>query len=66
MELGLAGNVAVVFGAARGIGAAIARAFAAERAHVAAIDRDPMILDLAGRLTRSALRPSRSCPLKRS
>ncbi len=46
MELGLAGNVVVVFGAARGIGAAIARAFAAEAAHVAAIDRDPMVLDL--------------------
>ncbi len=30
MELGLAGNVVAVFGAARGIGAAIARAFAAE------------------------------------
>jgi 2-hydroxycyclohexanecarboxyl-CoA dehydrogenase len=60
MELGLAGNVAVVFGAARGIGAAIAQAFAAEGAHVAAIDRDPMILDLASRPTRSAPRPPQS------
>ena len=30
MELGLSGNVVAVFGAASGIGAAIARAFAAE------------------------------------
>ena len=50
MELGLAGSVVAVFGAARGIGAAIARAFAAEAALVAAIDRDPMVLELAGGL----------------
>ena len=48
MELGLAGNVVAVFGAARGIGAAIASAFAAESAHVAAVDRDPSVRDLAG------------------
>ncbi len=30
MDLGLTGSVAVIFGAASGIGAAIARAFAAE------------------------------------
>ncbi len=58
MELGLDGSVVVVFGAARGIGAAIARAFAAEGARVAAIDRDPMVLDLAGPLAR----PPRSGP----
>ena len=40
-------NVVVIFGAARGIGAAIAQAFAAEGAHVAAIDRDPSVHDLA-------------------
>jgi 2-hydroxycyclohexanecarboxyl-CoA dehydrogenase len=57
MELGLAGNVVAVFGAARGIGAAIARAFAAESAYVAAIDRDPMIDDLAGSLARSPSAP---------
>jgi NAD(P)-dependent dehydrogenase (short-subunit alcohol dehydrogenase family) len=50
MDLGLAGSVVVVWGAARGIGAAIARAFAAESAHVAAIDRDPSVLEVAGRL----------------
>ena len=40
MDLGLAGQVVAVFGAARGIGEAIARAFMAEAANVAAIDRD--------------------------
>jgi 2-hydroxycyclohexanecarboxyl-CoA dehydrogenase len=47
VDLGLSKNVVVIFGAARGIGAAIARAFAAEGAHVAAIDRDPAVADLA-------------------
>ena len=47
MDLGLAGDVVVVFGAARGIGAAIARAFANEGAHLAAIDRDPSVDELA-------------------
>src|ERR1700733_679916 len=46
MDLGLAGNVVIVFGAARGIGAAIAKAFANEGAHLAAIDRDPSVNDL--------------------
>jgi NAD(P)-dependent dehydrogenase (short-subunit alcohol dehydrogenase family) len=48
MNLGLAGSVVVVFGAARGIGAAIVQAFAAEAAQVAAIDREESIVDLAG------------------
>jgi 2-hydroxycyclohexanecarboxyl-CoA dehydrogenase len=43
VDLGLENSVAVVFGAARGIGAAIARAFDAEGAHVAAIDRHPSV-----------------------
>jgi NAD(P)-dependent dehydrogenase (short-subunit alcohol dehydrogenase family) len=50
VDLGLADNVVVVFGAARGIGAAIAHAFAAENARVVAVDRDPEVLDLASRL----------------
>jgi NAD(P)-dependent dehydrogenase (short-subunit alcohol dehydrogenase family) len=54
MELGLAGRVVVVLGAAWGIGAAIARAFAAEGARIAAVDRDPAVLDLAGQLARPA------------
>ena len=40
MELDLAGHTAVVAGGARGIGLAIARAFAAERTNVALVDRD--------------------------
>ena len=51
MELGLAESVVVVFGAARGIGAAIAQAFSAERAQVAAVDRDPSVLDPASPLS---------------
>jgi 2-hydroxycyclohexanecarboxyl-CoA dehydrogenase len=53
VDLGLAGNVVVVFGAARGIGAAIAGAFRAEGAHVAAVDRDPCVHDLARALPQS-------------
>jgi NAD(P)-dependent dehydrogenase (short-subunit alcohol dehydrogenase family) len=40
VDLGLTGQTAVVAGGARGIGRAIARAFAEERANVAIIDRD--------------------------
>ena len=47
VELGLAESVVVVFRAARGIGAAIARAFAVEGAQVTAVDRDPSVLDTA-------------------
>jgi len=53
VDLGLAGSVVVVFGAARGIGAAIARAFAAEAVQVAAVDRESSVLDLAGLLPLS-------------
>jgi len=51
--MGLVQSVVVVFGAARGIGAAIARAFAAEAARVVVVDRDPAVLDLAGQLPES-------------
>jgi NAD(P)-dependent dehydrogenase (short-subunit alcohol dehydrogenase family) len=53
VDLGLAQNVVVVFGAARGIGAAIARAFAAEQAQVVAVDRDPVVHDLTRSLPQS-------------
>jgi NAD(P)-dependent dehydrogenase (short-subunit alcohol dehydrogenase family) len=43
MDLGLAGQTAVVVGGARGIGRAIAEACIAERCAVALIDRDPEV-----------------------
>jgi NAD(P)-dependent dehydrogenase (short-subunit alcohol dehydrogenase family) len=61
MELGLAGSVSVIFGAARGIGASIARAFANEGSHIVAVDRDPEVLECAERLPRS--RPVRLPPV---
>src|SRR5437660_7113016 len=51
MDLDLKGQCAVVAGAAQGIGRAIARAFAAEGAHVALIDRDPAVAETARQLT---------------
>ncbi len=50
MDLELAGSVAVVVGGAKGLGHAISRAFAAEGARVAVVDRDPDTPALAGRL----------------
>ncbi|MFQ3593746.1 MAG: SDR family oxidoreductase [Gemmataceae bacterium] len=53
MDLHLQGHGAVVIGAARGIGEAIARAFAAEHACVALIDRDPLVHTTAQSLPES-------------
>ena len=50
MELNLAGKVAIVTGAARGIGAATARAFIQERASVALLDVDEGAASLAEQL----------------
>ncbi len=50
MDLGLAGKRAIVFGAASGIGAAIARSFIAERADTILVDRDPRVLELGREL----------------
>ena len=47
MDLDLKGQCAVVAGAAQGIGRAIARAFAAEGALVALLDRDERVADAA-------------------
>jgi NAD(P)-dependent dehydrogenase (short-subunit alcohol dehydrogenase family) len=47
MDLQLAGNVAVVVGGARGIGAAIAREFAQEKCQVALVDRDRSVASVA-------------------
>ncbi len=55
MDLGLRDSVVAVFGAARGIGAAIARGFADESARVAAVDRDPGVLELAASLATPGL-----------
>src|SRR5436305_2082923 len=46
MELWLRGDAAVVFGAASGIGLAIARAFADEGAIVTLVDRDERVRQL--------------------
>jgi NAD(P)-dependent dehydrogenase (short-subunit alcohol dehydrogenase family) len=47
MQLDLAGQTAVIVGGARGIGRAIAEAFAAEGTHVALLDRDAAVADVA-------------------
>ena len=52
MDMGLAGQVVVVFGECRGIGEAIAGAFMAEKANVAVIDRDKGVMDVAEQLPR--------------
>jgi NAD(P)-dependent dehydrogenase (short-subunit alcohol dehydrogenase family) len=50
MDLELNGHCAVVAGAAQGIGRAIARAFAAEGARVALLDRDAAVAEAARQL----------------
>lgn len=50
MDLGLSKQNAVVVGAGRGIGRAIAEAFAAEGANVALLDRDASVVDVAQRI----------------
>lgn len=47
MDLELAGHTAVIAGGARGIGRAVAEAFAAESAHVALLDQEPGVADVA-------------------
>jgi NAD(P)-dependent dehydrogenase (short-subunit alcohol dehydrogenase family) len=58
MDLQLAGEVAVVVGAARGIGRAIAGAFGSEGAEVALIDRDAAVADAARAVANSSGRPA--------
>jgi NAD(P)-dependent dehydrogenase (short-subunit alcohol dehydrogenase family) len=54
MDLKLAGQTAVVVGAARGIGLAIAREFAREQANVALVDRDAEVWHAASAIGSSA------------
>jgi NAD(P)-dependent dehydrogenase (short-subunit alcohol dehydrogenase family) len=54
MDLQLAGDVAVVFGAARGIGRAIAAAFVAEGVHVVLADVAPDVTATAQQLGQTA------------
>ena len=64
MDLGLAGQVAAVLGAARGIGEVIAGVFMAEAASVATIDRDSSVMDVAEQLPLVRLsdrRPGHQC-----
>jgi len=56
MDLKLAGQTAVVVGGARGIGLAIAQAFAAEGARAALLDRDAEVEPAADRLHGLAIR----------
>jgi NAD(P)-dependent dehydrogenase (short-subunit alcohol dehydrogenase family) len=63
MDLGLAGQVVAVFGAARGIGEAIAGAFMAESANVAAIDRDTSVMDVSEQLPLVRREDRRRLPL---
>ncbi len=51
MDLELVGQTAVVAGGARGIGRAIAEAFAVQGANVALLDRDPNVAAVAAELT---------------
>ncbi len=53
MDLSLSGKNTVVIGAARGIGRAIAEAFAAEGARVGLVDRDPHIGQVAEEIAAS-------------
>ncbi|MBY0233041.1 MAG: SDR family oxidoreductase [Gemmataceae bacterium] len=55
MDLGLKGHVAAVVGSAQGIGHAIARAFAAEGAGVALIDRDERVRDASKEFSTPSL-----------
>jgi 2-hydroxycyclohexanecarboxyl-CoA dehydrogenase len=52
VDLHLTGDVAVIVGGANGIGRAIGAAFAAEGAHVALLDRDAVVAQVAEELPR--------------
>jgi len=58
MDLKLTDEVAVVVGAAKGIGRASAEAFGSEGARLALIDRDSAVADLAGEMSVKNGRPA--------
>lgn len=58
MDLELRGEAAVIFGGARGIGEAIARAFSAEGASVVVVDRDPIVVETAEKLSKGGSSPT--------
>lgn len=53
MDLGLAGKIAMVAGASRGLGYAVARALAAEGARVSMLSRDPQAIRAAAERIRA-------------
>ncbi|HVC93379.1 MAG TPA: SDR family oxidoreductase [Pirellulales bacterium] len=58
MDLQLVDEVAVVVGAAKGIGRAIAAAFGSEGARLALVDRDPAVAELAREMSAAHGRPA--------
>ena len=58
MRIDLGGEVAVVFGAARGIGRAIAEGFSEAGAAVALVDRSPSVVFVAKQMRRHMGRPT--------
>jgi 3-oxoacyl-[acyl-carrier protein] reductase len=54
MDLGLRGKTAIVAGASKGLGKAVARAFAAEGANVVMFSRNPAAIEAAGKEVRAA------------
>lgn len=62
MELGLSGKVAIVTGASKGLGRAIAREFAGEGANVAICSRDAGEIEAAAEELRASGEPSTRRP----
>ena len=61
MELNLNGKVAVITGPAKGMGAAITNAFAAEGVHLALLGRDSAAIEPVARPSRPRAAARSSC-----